>query len=475
MRQWLEGGGAHGLSPARRPGRTGVRRGLRVAQQGALGVLLACSLPVMAQDLTLSLQGNYTPERDPDLRGSVAMEFAFNPYAREADGSSHTLDLRLFARAAEGADAQRQHADVREFQYLRAWGPYELRFGIGRVYWGVTESAQLVDILNQSDLLEDVDGEDKLGQPLMGFGRRVGPGRLTGFLLPHFREREFGPVFNELAPAPIVESEARFQNRRGRQHLDLALRYALRLGPLDIGLSHFRGNAREPRLVPCAAQGSGRVGTEQQANCNIDEAFAPPSVGPLAGLLVDTAALLRVGPSRDELAQEFIDAALADVVLVPFYDDLMQWGLDAQWIAGPAVWKWEARYREQNAVSQFAAVAGVEYSLGTFVNNLLDVGVLVEYLYDDRDVEEYFALFDNDVFLGIRLLGNDVAGTQVLGGVIYDVERGDQFVSVEASRRLGSRLRLAAEVRGYKPGEQGAITDFLDDIDQLRLEISAFF
>ncbi len=427
-----------------------------------------------AQELELSGQGNAYWQRDPEYRASAALTVGWHPYARETDGSTHNLDLVLFGRYAEGADAARQHADVRELSYIRAWDAYEVRFGVGRVFWGVTESAHLVDIVNQSDLLEDLDGEDKLGQPLLAGSRAVFNGRFTAMVLPHFRERRFGPTYSELAPYPIVEKEARFESQRATQQVDFAFRLSQRFGDLDVGLTAFTGNAREPRLVPCAGKGSGRPGTETQANCNLDEAFAPPQESALAGLVVDVAALFDLGPSREELAQQYIEEAMADVVLVPFYDQIRQLGLDAQWIAGAAAWKLEARLREQQGAWQLAAVAGVEYSLGAYFNDLIDAGVLVEFLYDDRDITQYLSLFEEDVFIGMRLLGNDAAGSQLLGGVVIDIDNSDQFWSLEASRRFGANLRGALEFRAYEPGKDEAVTDFLDDIDALRIEITYY-
>lgn len=425
-------------------------------------------------DLELSAQGNAYAERDPDIRGSAAAIMEWHPYARERDGSTHNLDVVVFGRYAEGADEAREHVDIRELSYIFSSGAYETRFGISRQFWGVTESAHIVDIINQSDLLEDFDGEDKLGQPLLSLGRAFGDGQLTGYVMPRFREREFGPTFQELAPYPIAMDQAVFESSRGVQHVDTALRLTQRFGNLDLGVSGFWGTAREPRLLPCAGRGTGRPGTETEANCDLEEAFPAEEIDPFTGVLIDIQSLFGLGPSRDELTQQYIEEAMADVVMVPHYDQIFQLGLDAQWIAGPAAWKLEARYRKQQDEWQIAAAAGVEYSLGTYLNDLIDAGLLIEYLYDDRDVTQYLSLFEEDVFIGMRLLGNDAAGTQVLGGVIIDIDNTDQFWSLEASRRFGNSFRGAIELRAYEPGDDAQETDFLDDLDFLRLELSYF-
>ena len=55
--------------------------------------------------------------------------------------------------------------DIRELNYLLFGETWEVRLGVDKVFWGTTEFVHLVDIVNQTDLVEDVDGEDKLGQP----------------------------------------------------------------------------------------------------------------------------------------------------------------------------------------------------------------------------------------------------------------------------------------------------------------------
>ena len=51
----------------------------------------------------------------------------------------------------DSLDDERSHGDIREALYLTYWDDYELRAGIGKVFWGVTESAHLVDVVNQTD------------------------------------------------------------------------------------------------------------------------------------------------------------------------------------------------------------------------------------------------------------------------------------------------------------------------------------
>ena len=80
------------------------------------------------------------------------------------DNDKHALIVKAFARADSG-DSRRSHGDLREAKYRYVNGDFELTLGVDKVFWGVAEFVHLVDIINQTDFVESVDGEEKLGQP----------------------------------------------------------------------------------------------------------------------------------------------------------------------------------------------------------------------------------------------------------------------------------------------------------------------
>ena len=106
-----------------------------------------------AFELRLSAEGSAYAALEPALQASAATTFEHHVYIRERGGLSHTLDFVAFGRYADGAEAVRKHADLREFSYIRATRNSELRFGMARAFWGVTEAVHIVDILNQDDAL----------------------------------------------------------------------------------------------------------------------------------------------------------------------------------------------------------------------------------------------------------------------------------------------------------------------------------
>ena len=67
----------------------------------------------------------------------------------------------------DAADEDRSLIDLEEAYWALEADSVELLIGANTVFWGVTESVHLVDIINQTDAVADIDGEEKLGQPMV--------------------------------------------------------------------------------------------------------------------------------------------------------------------------------------------------------------------------------------------------------------------------------------------------------------------
>ncbi|TNF92123.1 MAG: hypothetical protein EP297_13965, partial [Gammaproteobacteria bacterium] len=130
---------------------------------------------------------------------------SFQPeYYTEWNNGRDSFTFEPFIRI-DSRDDERTHADIRELIWIHAAEDWELRTGIGKVFWGVTESRHLVDIINQTDLVENLDGEDKLGQPMVNLSLIRGWGTVDFFLLPGFRERTFPGQSGRLRSIPRVD------------------------------------------------------------------------------------------------------------------------------------------------------------------------------------------------------------------------------------------------------------------------------
>ena len=114
-------------------------------------------------------------------------------YFHEWNNGYDVFNAKVFYRVDQHDD-ERTHGDIRELAWLHAASDWEINVGISKVYWGVTESIHLVDIINQTDLVENLDGEDKLGQPMVNLSLIRDWGVVSMFVLPGFRERTFPGV-----------------------------------------------------------------------------------------------------------------------------------------------------------------------------------------------------------------------------------------------------------------------------------------
>jgi hypothetical protein len=341
-------------------------------------------------------------------------------YHHKWDNGYQTFTLVPFIRLDQ-QDSERSHFDVRELTWLKATPSWELRLGIRKLFWGVTESQHLVDIINQTDLVENPDGEDKLGQPMLNLALIRDWGTVDLLVLPGFRERTFPGKEGRLLSGglPIVTEQTRYESGAEEKHTDWAVRWSHYFGAWDIGLSHFVGTSREPQLLP----------------------------------------------HFDENGQPF---------LIPYYQQIEQTGLDVQMTQEDLLWKLEMISRDEQSGRFTALTGGFEYTLvGVFESNA-DVGIITEYLFDDRG-DHAASPFENDLMLGMRFTLNDVQSTELLAGIILDLDNQSRFYNIEASRRLGESWKLSLEARFYTNIPTTDRMYGLRNEDYLQLELAWYF
>ena len=177
------------------------------------------------------------------------LTLSFQPKFRHSwNKGDDELTVELFLRA-DSRDDNRQHADIRELKWLHVSGSDEWRVGINTVFWGVTESQHLVDVINQIDRLEGIDAEDKLGQPMVQYTTLQDWGNLHVFVMPGFREAKFRSETGRLRfPFVVDSSQTLYQSSDEERHIDYAIRYDHYIGDTEFGLSIFDGTNREAEL-----------------------------------------------------------------------------------------------------------------------------------------------------------------------------------------------------------------------------------
>jgi hypothetical protein len=351
---------------------------------------------------------------DQALQGTLVSTTEFRWRSEEGNQRASLIPYLRW----DATDSDRSLVDLHEAYWAYEGRDYEILVGSNTVFWGVTESVHLVDIINQTDFAGDIDGEDKLGQPMVSLALQRDWGEISAFVMPYFSERTFAGVDGRFRPQlPIDTDRAQYESSSRESHVDFALRYSHYFGDVDIGLYAFSGTSREPRFVPA------------------DD-----------------------GQS-----------------LLPVYDLIDQVGLDLQYTSEAWLWKLEAIARDGYVSTFAAAVGGFEYTFYQVSESSADIGLLLEYQYDGRNELEPITIADNDVFLGTRFALNDVQDTAVLAGVSYDVRTGETFVNIEAERRFGEDWFVELRVRAFSGAEQRDATYWLQQDDYAQLSIARFF
>lgn len=371
-------------------------------------------------DLELEVEAEYRYfYNDPAFSGQKSNfpSIAFKPeYAASWNKGYESINFTGFFRLDR--DSKRTHWDIRELYYQKAQDKWELSIGLKKVYWGVTESNHLVDIINQTDQVESFDGEDKLGQPMVQFNWTTDNyGSFDFFYLPYHRKRTFAGEEGRLRfPVILDKDDLAYESGAEEWRQDFAFRWSHYIGAFDIGISHFYGNGREPLFT-----------FDNLGNINA------------------------------------------------FYPVINQTGLDLQVTHNAFLWKFESIYRTSKAQDFFALVAGLEYTFSNIDGNGLDIGVLGEYLYDERD-ELALSSLQNDMFFGSRIAFNDIQDTSILVGGMIDLESSSKILSIEASRRIGSSWKAEIEARVFSSidSQELLLSNFKED-SFLRFTLSKFF
>ena len=403
---------------------------MRVTSRQCL--LLVCLVPMVlaparAEESQWTVSGNVAiqsrvffqdplwPGQDPStVQWSLSAEPEFRWRSKSGNQRASIIP---FGRV-DDTDDERTHADLREGYWAFEGDSTELLVGANKVFWGVTESVHLVDIVNQTDRVEDIDREDKLGQPMINLVYEQDWGLLDFYVMPYFRERTFpGTKGRFRFPLPIDIDNPVYESDQGQSHTDFALRYSHYFDEVDVGIYYFTGTSREVRFVTSSDGKS----------------------------------------------------------LIPHYDLIDQVGLDLQYTKEAWLWKLESIVRSGFQETFQAAVGGFEYTFYGVKESAADVGLLMEYQYDNRSSFEPPTLADNDLFVGTRLALNDAQDFALLAGVTYDTENSSTFVNIEAERRLGDDWVLGLRLRAITRSSPQDLSYAISNDDYAQIQFSRFF
>ena len=306
--------------------------------------------------------------------------FTFSPEIFK-DDSNRIFHFKAKLRK-DSEDSGRNLNDIQELYLINIFEDKEIKFGVSKEFWGVTETSHRVDIINQTDFTEGFDGEEKLGQPMIKISLERKWGLLDIYTLLGFRERDFSGNKGRLRlPLSINEKDSLYSSSSKNKRADFAVRWSNYYDDFDIAISHFSGTSREPRFLPSSNK--------------INE-------------------------------------------LVPVYEVIDQTGLEIQYLLDSLAIKGEVISRSGQGERFTAATYGFEYTQIGVLQTRIDLGWVVEFNHDDR-------LESSPFVLGTRLSFNDIYDSQILSGFIVNDKSKELGFLLEASRRIGECCMLSIE------------------------------
>ncbi len=397
---------------------------IKMEKPAALLTLLLFSSTIQATEWSgnIAVQSRYfmqdplpqnTGQHNNYLSASAEPEF-YHSWADDNQNLTFTPFIRI-----DQYDSERTHGDIRELAWQKVFDSWELKAGISKVYWGVTESQHLVDVINQTDAVENIDGEDKLGQPMIQASFEKDWGTVDVFVLPGFRERTFSDIKGRPRFSPYVDaSQAQYESSSKARNIDYALRWFHIIGDWEIGIAHFKGTSRDPVYLSGLNNGQ--------------------------------------------------------PVIIPFYPQMNQTSIDAQATTEDWLWKLEVISRDWLSDRFMALTAGFEYTFVGVMDSDADLGLVVEYLYDNRN-KNITSFFENDIMLGTRLAMNDEQSSEALLGFIVDADTQETFISLEASQRLGDSWKLELEIRSFQRVASSSLLQTLRKDSFMQIDIAYFF
>ena len=383
--------------------------------------------PAMADDVFFEASGKVSTEatiyahegqftnQDYRTNFSLAVEPEFY---WDWNGQQDSLTFKPLFRKDQRDDA-RTHADIRELNWVHLNNNWELRTGISSVFWGVTEFQNLVDVINQKDVVEGLNKEHKLGQPMINLSLVKDWGIVDVYVLPGFREQTSAGTNGRLRAGVVVDaSTTTYEASNSSKHTDVAVRWAHFFDVYDIGIHWYKGTNRTPLLTAVTSNGQ--------------------------------------------------------TVLSAHYQAIEQIGLDLQATVDNWLWKGELIHQKNPGEDFWASQLGAEYTFYGLQDSATDLGVLFEYGKDQRGTRAN-AFLQNDFGVGTRLDLNNTQSTSVFAGVIYDLDFYTTSASIAGSQRLGEDRKLSIEAQVFASENSSDPAAIFAKDDYIKFTLDSYF
>lgn len=378
------------------------------------------------------LSGPGALANDVDVRGTLRLEtlvFAENPIdpRQTADPSHVELDLAgswqargpvSFSFDATLGTGPATYSRVNRLVLVSEAEPLRLAAGYETFAWSRSEFARLSSVINPTDYRYDPTSETTLGRLMTSAELSVGPALVTAIWLPKAGEARYPGTEDRLRTVLPVVGAPIFE--RSPQQDSFAFRIESSIGAADIGAYSHIGHSREAALVPVSGG------------------------------------------------------------LAPRYPWVSQVGADAQLTLGPAIVKLETRHtdgqlsRDGSQGSGWAASVGGEYAFYGPFGTEADLTAFAEYAWDSRG-RLAWSPNQNDLYLGLRLALNNIAGTEVTLGMHQDFDYATRAAIAQLDHRLADGLVLRAEALRWIDDDPSDVVFGLGQDSYLRVSLEFSF
>ena len=296
-------------------------------------------------------------------------------------------------------DKERSLFDISQGYFLYFNDHSEFKIGKEKVFWGVTELKNLVDIINSPD---EASGEEKskLGQSLISYSYINNKfGFIDLIYMPLFHEpTKVGKNGRLRLNLPTQNYNTSYEGGAGRKIPSWAIKWQNSFRETDISLQLFRGTSRNGSTLPKLENG--------------------------------------------------------EIKYFAGYERITQIGSFLQSIFGPIIFKFEGirRNGQKNTLYErenyYSYITGIEYVVTRPFDKIWDLNIFAEYSNDDRGSNSN-DIFQNDLFIGTRINFNDVQGTEFTQMLTLDLNGDGNTGNLEISTRLKDSVRIAANYTSY--------------------------
>ncbi|MFT7681744.1 MAG: hypothetical protein ACI935_001212 [Moritella dasanensis] len=295
----------------------------------------------------------------------------------EADYNQIEFRGKLFS-SLDQHDDKRNYLDVRQSALSYRVNEVTLSGGVNTFFWGVSETINILNTLNQIDFRESIDGKAKMGQTFVALDYEQNSNTTQILYLPDFRAIDYP---DRPSPSIKINDAAFFES--GADNGDFAIRSNWALDETEFSIAYFNGTRRDPLLLPTANFTS----------------------------------------------------------LTPYYIKTEYFAFDGIVFIHDVTLKAEVKVGEELNERYYAHNIGVEYSYYPDSDIIQNIVWVAEHLLDDRK-EQAETIGQNDIFFGAKVDAGELNEFNIRAILGIDLDNQSKYVDLSLAYRINDHLNI---------------------------------